>query len=98
MSRRTILKGAAVAGVAVPNVGMLADLVGAAQTPISVENAQTGSLPSEWRSDYDPSIVGYTPDLSVLPGQSVRFKVRTTSTNWRIRIYRLGWYLSLIHI
>ena len=92
VSRRTILKGSTIAGVAGANAGLLADLVGAAQSPVSVENEQSGAQPAEWGSDYDSSIVGYTPDLSVLPGQSVRFKVKTTSTNWRIRIYRLGWY------
>jgi hypothetical protein len=92
VSRRAILKGSTIAGVAGANAGLLADLVGAVQSPVSVENEQTGAEPSEWGSEYDPSIVGYTPDLSVLPGQSVRFKVKTTSTNWRIRIYRLGYY------
>ena len=92
ISRRSILKGGAVAGVAAQNVGMLADLVSAAPNAVSTENALTGALPSEWESGYDPDIVGFTPDFSVLPGANVRFKIKSNSRNVRIRIYRLGWY------
>ena len=92
ISRRSILKGGAVAGVAVQSVGILSDIAGAAVNAVSTENALAGSPASEWESTRDDRIVGYTPDFTVLPGATVRFKVKTASTNFRIRVYRLGWY------
>jgi hypothetical protein len=92
ISRRSILKGGAIAGVAAGNVGALADLVGALPNIVSTENGQAGAPPSEWQSGYDSEVVGFTPDFSVDPGATVRFKVKTTAASMRIRIYRLGWY------
>jgi hypothetical protein len=94
-SRRSVLKGGAAAGVAASLVGVTVggDLAGA--NPIPTENALAGSPPSEWESGYSDTIVGYTPDFSVLPGATVRFKVKTDATSYRIRIYRIGWYGGL---
>jgi hypothetical protein len=66
-----------------------------AQTnPIVLENAQTGSPSSEWdvSGAGDPSIQGFATDISVNKGDAVSFKVKTDSTNYRIDIYRLGYY------
>lgn len=59
---------------------------------VSAENALAGTAPTVWESDRDESIVGFTTQYSVLPGATVSFKVTTASANWRIRIFRLGWY------
>jgi hypothetical protein len=40
----------------------------------------------------NPNIQGYAADLSVNQGQTVQFKVKTPSTNYRLDIYRLGYY------
>ena len=40
----------------------------------------------------DASIQGFAVDLSVDQGQAVEFKIDTPSTDYRIDIYRLGWY------
>lgn len=65
---------------------------GTART-VAQENALSGSPMSEWETQWDEeAIEGFVTDYSVLPGDTVRFKVRTTSSRYRIRIYRLGWY------
>ncbi|MDP9188612.1 MAG: hypothetical protein M3O25_05115, partial [Actinomycetota bacterium] len=58
------------------------------------ENKQPGSPPSEWdiTGAGDPSIQGYATDISVDQGQTVGFKVDTPSSNYRLEIYRLGYY------
>ena len=40
----------------------------------------------------DPSIQGFATDISVNTGATVSFKVNTNSTNYKIDIYRLGYY------
>src|SRR6185295_19276881 len=35
---------------------------------------------------------GFATDISVNTGETVNFKIRTTSTNYKIDIYRLGYY------
>src|SRR5450755_384402 len=38
------------------------------------------------------AIMGYTGQTSVLPGQQVRLFVSTTSREFRVRAFRMGWY------
>lgn len=60
---------------------------------IVCENSLPGAPASEWDVlDPDPSIEGFTTDISVDQGGQVQFKIRTSSTNYRIDIYRLGYY------
>jgi len=75
-------------------------ITGVAQTPacganpIVCENQLTGD------ADYDvtgggagdPGLQGFAADISVNTGQTVRFKIATESTRYRIDIYRLGFY------
>jgi Domain of unknown function (DUF4082)/Bacterial Ig-like domain/Bacterial Ig domain len=64
-------------------------------TAIACENAKTGNPRSEWdlnNGTGDPSIVGFTTDISVDHGQTVHFKIKTNATDYRLDIYRLGWY------
>ena len=42
-----------------------------------------------------PDIQGFATDISVNKGETVSFKVKTDSTNYRIDIYRLGYYGGL---
>jgi hypothetical protein len=62
--------------------------------PIPCENQQPGTDPSIWgvSGAGDTSIQGFTTDISVNVGGTVSFKINTTSTNYSLTIYRLGYY------
>ncbi|MGL6268982.1 MAG: hypothetical protein ACRC2O_13710, partial [Chitinophagaceae bacterium] len=67
-----------------------------AQNPIVTENGLAGSPSSEWdiSGAGDLSIQGFSTDMSVNKGSTVRFKINVTGTNknFSIRIYRIGYY------
>ncbi|MFD8531156.1 DUF4082 domain-containing protein [Streptosporangium canum] len=69
---------------------------GAACPPTSViciENSLPGSPPSEWDVPaQSANIEGYATQMSVNKGDNAQFKVRTDATNYRIDIYRIGYY------
>lgn len=77
--------------VAVVCLGMA---VSEAAAGIREENQLPGNPPEEWdiSGNGDPSIVGFATNISVNPGQIISFKIKTTSKNYRIDIYRLGYY------
>ena len=64
---------------------------------IQIENAQPGSPSSQWdlSSPGSSTIEGFATDISVNRGQTINFKIDTDSTNYRIDIYRLGYYAGL---
>ncbi|SDT55621.1 DUF4082 domain-containing protein [Actinoplanes derwentensis] len=71
-----------------------ADPCAAPVNAIACENTKTGVDPAVWDNIWgagDPSIQGFTTDISVNVGQTVNFKVRSEGT-YRIDIYRLGYY------
>jgi len=76
---------------------LAAGLAHAAQNAIVTENALPGNAPSEWDvvGAGDPSIQGFATDISVGRGGSISFKVDTDATNYRLDIYRLGYYAGL---
>ena len=43
----------------------------------------------------DPSIQGFGHDISIDLGETIFFKIKTDSTDYRIDIYRMGWYPGL---
>jgi WD40 repeat protein len=61
---------------------------------VVAENCQEGSPPSEWdiSGAGDASIQGFATDISVNWGQIIDFKIDTDATNYRLDIYRLGYY------
>ena len=67
-----------------------------ASTPnrIALENQLPGTPRSVWGidDDGDENIQGFATDISVNVGDTVDFKIKTNSTNYRIDIYRLGYY------
>ncbi len=65
--------------------------------PIACENTQPGNPSSEWdiTGSGDSSIQGFATDISVDQGQTVRFKVNSTASAYRLDIYRLGYYGGL---
>ncbi len=64
------------------------------QNPIVCENTLTGNPKSEWdiTGIGDSSTQGFASELSVNVGETVAFKINTPSTDYRIDIYRLGYY------
>jgi phosphodiesterase/alkaline phosphatase D-like protein len=65
--------------------------------PIQCENWKPGNPASEWEvvGAGDPTIQGFTTDISVDQGQTVTFKVSTPANAYRLDIYRLGYYAGL---
>ncbi|TFH19599.1 MAG: DUF4082 domain-containing protein, partial [Myxococcales bacterium] len=61
---------------------------------IEAENCLPGSPPSQWQisGTGDFSIQGFSTDISVDQGQTVDFKVKTDATDYRLDIYRMGYY------
>jgi hypothetical protein len=65
--------------------------------PIVLENQNTGNPKSEWDigGASSTAIAGFATKMSVNKGQQVDFKINTASSNYRIDIYRLGYYAGL---
>ncbi len=67
--------------------------------PIACENALVGNPQSEWdlpgADAGDPTLQGFSTDISVNRGQTINFKISTTAASYRIDIYRLGYYAGL---
>ena len=72
------------------------NLVAAATStnPIVLENQKQGTPQSVWDIDGAGSsnIEGFATDISVDNGNRIDFKINTDSSNYRIEIYRLGYY------
>ena len=61
---------------------------------IVAENCLEGHPPTEWDiNGYgDPSIQGFGTDIAINRGETLEFKVDTDSDDYRIDIYRMGYY------
>ena len=60
---------------------------------IVLENLKQGSPESEWMiGTADSSIEGFAAQFTLDHGQTVDFKINTDSKNYRIDIYRIGYY------
>ncbi|MFI5107226.1 MAG: N,N-dimethylformamidase beta subunit family domain-containing protein [Terriglobales bacterium] len=61
---------------------------------IEAENCLPGTPQSQWdiSGAGDPSIQGFATDISFNVGQTVSFKINTTSTKYHLDIYRMGYY------
>ncbi|MEH2588343.1 VCBS repeat-containing protein [Bradyrhizobium sp. AZCC 1721] len=75
-----------------PNV--VAAAAAASTNAIVLENQKQGTPQSVWDIDGAGSsnIEGFATDISVDNGNRVDFKINTNSSNYRIEIYRLGYY------
>lgn len=64
------------------------------QNTILEENKLAGSPATEWDINGwgDPSIQGFGHDISINCGERIDFKIKTDSTDYRIDIYRMGYY------
>src|SRR5690348_5859026 len=61
---------------------------------VACENAQVGSPVDDWYIDGagDDEIQGYATSMSVNVGQTISFKIKSTTNAYHIDIYRLGYY------
>jgi hypothetical protein len=65
----------------------------ACANPVACENAATGSLPDDWNVQAnDDTIQGFSTQMSVNRGSTISFKVKSETSNYRIDIYRVGYY------
>src|SRR5262245_24026713 len=66
----------------------------ATSNPIVCENSQPGAPASVWdiTGAGDATIQGFATDISVDQGQTVFFKINTPSTQYRLDIFRMGYY------
>jgi methionine-rich copper-binding protein CopC len=62
--------------------------------PVACENTKPGNPASEWdvSGAGSSTIQGFATDISVNVGDTVRFKVDTPATSYRLDIYRMGYY------
>ena len=58
------------------------------------ENRLPGSPSTEWdiNGQGDTTIQGFGHDISINCGETIFFKIKTDSTDYRIDIYRMGYY------
>ena len=58
------------------------------------ENRLPGAPPTEWDINGwgDPTIQGFGHDISINQDETIFFKIKTDSTDYRIDIYRMGYY------
>ena len=61
------------------------------------ENQLPGAPSTEWDVNGwgDPSIQGFGHEIGIGLGETIHFKIETDSTDYRIDIYRMGWYAGL---
>ncbi|WP_245410990.1 N,N-dimethylformamidase beta subunit family domain-containing protein [Microvirga flavescens] len=76
---------------------MQALAVATASNPIVIENQKLGNSVNEWGIEGagDANIEGFATEISINRGQRVNFKINTDSTDYRVDIYRLGYYGGL---
>jgi hypothetical protein len=62
--------------------------------PVACENTKEGDPPGDWEIEGigDESIQGFATAISVNPGETESFKIKTNARNYNIRILRLGYY------
>jgi Domain of unknown function (DUF4082)/Bacterial Ig domain len=61
---------------------------------IACENTQPGDPPSDWQVNGagDSTIQGFATSMSVTPGQTESFKIKTPASSYHIDILRVGYY------
>src|SRR3954466_12190750 len=66
----------------------------ACANPVACENALPGASPSDWyvADAGDATIQGFGTAMSVNRGDTIDFKIKSATANYRIDIYRLGYY------
>src|ERR1043165_5781909 len=63
------------------------------QGPVALENQRAGSPGWELQNPaWNHEIEGYAETASCLPGETVRLHVSTSSPQFTVQLYRMGWY------
>ncbi len=62
--------------------------------PVACENTKAGAPANTWEADGvgDESIQGFATEASVNKGEQIQFKIKSATANYRIDIFRLGYY------
>src|SRR5438270_9500879 len=65
-----------------------------AQNAIVTENQLPGTPQSQWdlSGPGSTTLQGFATDISVNHGTTVNFKIQSGTNNWKIDIYRMGYY------
>ena len=65
-----------------------------ARNKVVAENQLAGNPSTEWDINGmgDPTIQGFGHDISINVGETIDFKIKTESIDYRIDIYRMGYY------
>lgn len=72
------------------------DPCGSGSNPIVCENSKPGSPVEDWYSENSwGDIEGFTTKSSVQPGETLQAKVTSPTSDFRVSIYRLGYYGGL---
>jgi Domain of unknown function (DUF4082)/Bacterial Ig-like domain/Bacterial Ig domain len=73
---------------------LAADPCTSTSNPIVAENCKVGNPASEWdiSGAGNSTIQGFATDISYNRGQTVNFKIKTTAAQYRLDIYRMGYY------
>jgi hypothetical protein len=81
-------------GAAVPAVSQAAPCDTPVTNPIACENSLPGAPESDWKveGNGDDDIQGFATQMSVNKGDAISFKIKSTTVNYTIGIYRLGYY------
>ena len=74
-----------------------ADPCAAPKNKTVAENCKPGNPSTEWdiNGSGDPTIQGFSTDISYNLGETAQFKVKTDSARYRVDIYRTGYYNGL---
>jgi hypothetical protein len=89
----TVVALSAVIPVLTASTANAADPCGPTGNAVTCENSKPGTPFSNWyvETAYG-DINGYATQMSVQPGQTLNFKINTTSTNYEVDIIRVGYY------
>lgn len=92
--RKTLIKQIAILLASVFMVSSAFASCTAPQNAIEAENCLPGTPSTQWSVDGagDSTIQGFATDISVIPGQTINFKISTTASSYHIEIYRMGFY------
>jgi hypothetical protein len=77
-----------------PSSAQVPDPCAAPANEIVAENCKSGNPSDEWdiSGSGSDTIQGFATDMSVDQGQRVDFKVDTVASDYRLDIYRMGYY------
>ncbi|MEV6302488.1 N,N-dimethylformamidase beta subunit family domain-containing protein [Actinoplanes sp. NPDC051861] len=82
-----------VAALFVPSAAS-ADPCAPVVNPVACENTKTGTPRTTWdvTGSGSAALQGFTTEMSVNVGETVRFKVDSSAASYRLDIYRMGYY------